>query len=98
MLWFIDGVGVDLVVEVGGCDMLLCLVVVMKIGGIVLVIGGFSSFGGLEFGLLLLVGGFWWLYGFMVGSCVMFDDVVWFVDVKWIKLVVDWVFGFDEVL
>ncbi|AIO44097.1 NAD(P)-dependent alcohol dehydrogenase [Burkholderia cenocepacia] len=91
-----DGAGADLVVEVGGRDTLPRSVAATKIGGIVSVIGGLSSFGGPELGLLSLIGGFRRLHGFMVGSRAMLDDVVRLVDAKRIKPVVDRVFGFDE--
>ncbi|WP_175932855.1 MULTISPECIES: NAD(P)-dependent alcohol dehydrogenase [unclassified Burkholderia] len=90
------GAGADLVVEVGGRDTLPRSVAATKIGGIVSIIGGLSSFGGPELALLPLIGGFRRLHGFMVGSRAMLDDVVRLVDAKRIKPVVDRVFGFDE--
>ncbi|KFG97622.1 NADPH:quinone oxidoreductase [Burkholderia paludis] len=91
-----DGAGADLVVEVGGRDTLPRSVAATKMGGIVSVIGGLSSFGGPELGLLSLIGGIRQLHGFMVGSRAMLDDVVRFVDAQRIAPVVDRVFGFDE--
>ncbi|MDN7874559.1 zinc-dependent alcohol dehydrogenase family protein [Burkholderia aenigmatica] len=91
-----DGAGADLVVEVGGKDTLPRSVAATKMGGIVSVIGGLSSFGGPELGLLSLIGGIRQLHGIMVGSRTMLDDVVRLVDAKQIKPVVDRVFGFDE--
>ncbi|MBJ9963213.1 zinc-dependent alcohol dehydrogenase family protein [Burkholderia seminalis] len=91
-----DGAGADLVVEVGGRDTLPRSVAATKMGGIVSVIGGLSSFGGPELGLLSLIGGARRLHGFMVGSRAMLDDVVRLVAAKRIKPVVDRVFGFDE--
>ncbi|KWO07270.1 NADPH:quinone oxidoreductase [Burkholderia cepacia] len=91
-----DGAGADLVVEVGGKDTLPRSVAATKMGGTVSVIGGLSSFGGPELGLLSLIGGIRRLQGIMVGSRAMLDDVVRLVDAKRIKPVVDRVFGFDE--
>ncbi|KVL44606.1 NADPH:quinone oxidoreductase [Burkholderia cepacia] len=91
-----DGAGADLVVEVGGKDTLPRSVAATKMGGTVSVIGGLSSFGGPELGLLSLIGGIRRLQGIMVGSRAMLDDVVRVVDAKRIKPVVDRVFGFDE--
>lgn len=91
-----DGAGADLVIEVGGRDTLARSVAATKMGGIVSVIGGLSSFGGPELGLLSLIGGIRKLHGIMVGSRAMLDDVVRLVDAKRIKPVVDRVFGFDE--
>ncbi|KWN11211.1 NADPH:quinone oxidoreductase [Burkholderia territorii] len=90
------GAGADLVVEVGGRDTLARSVAATKLGGIVSVIGGLSSFGGPELGLLSLIGGIRRLHGLMVGSRAMLDDVVRLVDAKRIKPVVDRVFDFDE--
>ncbi|MCA7916450.1 NAD(P)-dependent alcohol dehydrogenase [Burkholderia contaminans] len=90
------GAGADLVVEVGGKDTLPRSVAATKMGGIVSVIGGLSSFAGPELGLLSLIGGIRQLHGIMVGSRAMLDDVVRLVDAKRIKPVVDRVFGFDE--
>lgn len=90
------GAGADLVVEVGGKDTLPRSVAATKMGGIVSVIGGLSSFAGPELGLLSLIGGIRQLHGIMVGSRAMLDDVVRLVDAKQIKPVVDRVFGFDE--
>lgn len=90
------GAGADLVVEVGGKDTLPRSVAATKMGGTVSVIGGLSSFGGPELGLLSLIGGIRRLQGIMVGSRAMLDDVVRLVDAKRIKPVVDRVFGFDE--
>ncbi|KUZ27313.1 NADPH:quinone oxidoreductase [Burkholderia territorii] len=89
------GAGADLVVEVGGRDTLARSVAATKLGGIVSVIGGLSSFGGPELGLLSLIGGIRRLHGLMVGSRAMLDDVVRLVDAKRIKPVVDRVFDFD---
>ncbi|VWB37818.1 zinc-dependent alcohol dehydrogenase family protein [Burkholderia lata] len=91
------GAGADLVVEVGGKDTLPRSVAATKMGGIVSVIGGLSSFAGPDLGLLSLIGGIRQLHGIMVGSRAMLDDVVRLVDAKQIKPVVDRVFGFDEV-
>lgn len=91
-----DGAGADLVVEVGGKDTLPRSVAATKMGGIVSVIGGLSSFAGPELGLLSLIGGIRQLHGIMVGSRAMLDDVVRLVDAKQIRPVVDRVFGFDE--
>ncbi|RQT12704.1 NAD(P)-dependent alcohol dehydrogenase [Burkholderia contaminans] len=90
------GAGADLVVEVGGKDTLPRSVAATKLGGIVSVIGGLSSFAGPELGLLSLIGGIRQLHGIMVGSRAMLDDVVRLVDAKQIRPVVDRVFGFDE--
>ncbi|HDR8964213.1 zinc-dependent alcohol dehydrogenase family protein [Burkholderia vietnamiensis] len=90
------GDGADLVVEVGGRDTLPRSVAATKIGGTVSVIGGLSSFGGPELGLLSLIGGLRRLHGLMVGSRAMLDDVVRVIDAQRIKPVVDRVFGFDE--
>ncbi|KWE88966.1 zinc-dependent alcohol dehydrogenase family protein [Burkholderia territorii] len=90
------GAGADLVVEVGGRDTLARSVAATKLGGIVSVIGGLTSFGGPELGLLSLIGGIRRLHGLMVGSRAMLDDVVRLVDAKRIKPVVDRVFDFDE--
>ncbi|VWD47412.1 NADPH:quinone oxidoreductase [Burkholderia contaminans] len=90
------GAGADLVVEVGGKDTLPRSVAATKMGGIVSVIGGLSSFAGPELGLLSLIGGIRQLHGIMVGSRAMLDDVVRLVDAKRIKPVVDRVFGFDD--
>ncbi|MGS0896946.1 zinc-dependent alcohol dehydrogenase family protein [Burkholderia stagnalis] len=91
-----DGAGADLVVEVGGRDTLPRSVAATRMGGIVSVIGGLSSFSGPELGLLSLIGGVRRLHGIMVGSRAMLDDVVRLVDAKRIRPVVDRVFGFDE--
>ncbi|RQT40489.1 zinc-dependent alcohol dehydrogenase family protein [Burkholderia contaminans] len=90
------GAGADLVVEVGGKDTLPRSVAATKMGGIVSVIGGLSSFAGPELGLLSLIGGIRQLHGIMVGSRAMLDDVVRLVDAKQIRPVVDRVFGFDD--
>ncbi|AOK18759.1 NADPH:quinone oxidoreductase [Burkholderia cepacia] len=91
-----DGAGADLVVEVGGKDTLPRSVAATKMGGTVSVIGGLSSFGGPELGLLSLIGGIRRLQGIMVGSRAMLDAVAGLVDARKIKPVVDRVFGFDE--
>ncbi|KVN68095.1 zinc-dependent alcohol dehydrogenase family protein [Burkholderia ubonensis] len=90
------GAGADIVVEVGGRDTLPRSVAATKMGGVVSVIGGLSSFAGPELGLLSLIGGIRRLQGIMVGSRAMLDAVAGLVDARRIKPVVDRVFDFDE--
>ncbi|ORC49423.1 NAD(P)-dependent alcohol dehydrogenase [Burkholderia sp. A27] len=91
-----DGVGADIVVEVGGRDTLPRSVAATKMGGLVSIIGGVSGFAGPELGLLAVIGGIKRLHGIMVGSRSMLDDVVKLVDAHRIRPVVDRVFGFED--
>jgi NADPH:quinone reductase-like Zn-dependent oxidoreductase len=90
------GEGADIVVEVGGRDTLPRSVAAARMGGLVSIIGGVSSFAGPELGLLPVIGGFKRLHGLMVGSRTMLDDLTRFVEAQQIRPVVDRVFGFDE--
>ncbi|WP_042262915.1 zinc-dependent alcohol dehydrogenase family protein [Paraburkholderia heleia] len=90
------GEGADIVVEVGGRDTLPRSVAAAKMGGLVSIIGGVTSFAGPELGLLPVIGGFKRLHGLMVGSRAMLDDVTRFVAARQIRPMVDRVFAFDE--
>lgn len=91
-----DGVGADIVVEVGGRDTLPRSVAATRMGGLVPVIGGVSGFAGPELALLAVIGGMTRLHGIMVGSRSMLDDLARFVGAQQIRPVIDRVFGFDE--
>ncbi|MFT0173063.1 zinc-dependent alcohol dehydrogenase family protein [Paraburkholderia mimosarum] len=90
------GEGADIVVEVGGRDTLPRSVAATKMGGLVSIIGGVTSFAGPELGLLSVIGGMKRLHGIMVGSRAMLEDVTRLVAAQQIRPVVDRVFGFDE--
>ncbi|WP_323117876.1 zinc-dependent alcohol dehydrogenase family protein [Burkholderia alba] len=90
------GEGADIVLEVGGRDTLPRSVAATKMGGLVSIIGGVSSFAGPELGLLSVIGGVRRLHGVMVGSRTMLDDVARLVAAHRIRPAVDRVFGFDE--
>ncbi|CAG9269776.1 Alcohol dehydrogenase [Paraburkholderia unamae] len=90
------GEGADIVVEVGGRDTLPRSVAAAKMGGLVSIIGGVTSFAGPELGLLPVIGGMKRLHGVMVGSRAMLESVTRFVEAQQIRPVVDRVFGFDE--
>jgi NADPH:quinone reductase-like Zn-dependent oxidoreductase len=91
-----EGAGADIVVEVGGRDTLPRSIAATKMGGIVSIIGGLSSFAGPELPLLPVIGGIRRLQGVMVGSREMLEDVANLVAAWQIRPVVDRVFGFDE--
>ncbi|RKT13675.1 NADPH:quinone reductase-like Zn-dependent oxidoreductase [Paraburkholderia sp. RAU2J] len=91
-----DGVGADIVLEVGERDTLPRSVAATKMGGLVSIIGGVSSFSAPELGLLPVIGGIKRLHGIMVGSRSMLDEVVRLVSTHQIRPVVDHVFGFDD--
>ncbi|MFM0738786.1 NAD(P)-dependent alcohol dehydrogenase [Paraburkholderia xenovorans] len=91
-----NGVGADIVVEVGGRDTLPRSVAAAKMGGLVSIIGGVSSFDGPQLELLPVIGGTKRLHGIMVGSRSMLEDVARLVAAHQIQPVVDRVFDFDE--
>jgi len=90
------GEGADIVVEVGGRDTLPRSVAAVKMGALVSIIGGVTSFAGPELGLLSVIGGMKRLHGIMVGSRAMLEDVTRLVAAQQIRPVVDRVFAFDE--
>jgi NADPH:quinone reductase-like Zn-dependent oxidoreductase len=91
-----DGVGADIVVEVGGRDTLPRSVAATRMGGLVSIIGGVSGFSGPELALLPVIGGVKRLHGIMVGSRSMLEDLVQLVASHQIRPVVDRAFGFDD--
>ncbi len=90
------GRGVDLVIELGGADTLRRSIEAVRFGGLVVVIGGLSGFKGAEVAPGALISGNKSLQGVMVGSRVMTEQAVRFVERNAIRPVVDRRFGFDE--
>ena len=90
-----DGLGVNLVIEVGGAGTLRRSVASTKMGGTVAIVGGVSGFGG-DFEPFALIGGARRLSGIYVGSRQMFEDMNALIDVSKIRPVVDRVFAFDD--
>jgi NADPH:quinone reductase-like Zn-dependent oxidoreductase len=95
VLQLTDGLGVDLVLEVGGQGTLTRSIASTRMGGTVAIIGGVSGFGG-EFNPLALIGGAKRLSGIFVGSRSMFEDLNRFLTVAEIHPVIDRVFPFQQ--
>ena len=91
-----EGRGADLVIEVGGEGTLVKSVEAATFGGTVITVGGLSGFGSAGVGSGMLIGGGKRLCGIMVGSRVMLEDLVRFVDVVSLKPVIDRSFAFEE--
>lgn len=90
-----DGRGVDLVVEVGGEGTLHRSVNSTCMGGLTVLIGGVSGFGG-GFDPLSVILGARRMAGIFVGSRAMFEDMNRFLETTGIRPVVDTVFPFAE--
>jgi NADPH:quinone reductase-like Zn-dependent oxidoreductase len=91
-----DGVGVDLVVEVGGEGTLARSLQATGFGGTVVVIGRVGGGGGVPIEPAALISGAKRLVGITAGSRAMLEHLVRFVDVNDITPTIDKVFPFDE--
>jgi NADPH:quinone reductase-like Zn-dependent oxidoreductase len=91
-----DGRGVDLTVEVGGAGTLTRSLAATRMGGTVSVIGGLAGFGGTPIEPVALLRNYIRLSGFMVGSRVMLEDLLRFMESAQIRPVIDREFAFDE--
>jgi len=89
------GEGVDLVVEVGGEGTLRRSVNSTAMGGLTVLIGGVSGFGG-DFDPLAVILGARRMAGIFVGSRGMFERMNRFLETTGIRPVIDKVFPFDE--
>jgi NADPH:quinone reductase-like Zn-dependent oxidoreductase len=90
-----DGLGVNLVIEVGGAGTLSRSIASTTMGGTVAIVGGVSGFGG-DFEPFALIGSARRLSGIYVGSRQMFEDMNALIHLAQIRPVVDRVFAFDE--
>ena len=91
-----DGRGVDLTVEVGGAGTLIHSLAATRLGGTVSIIGGLAGFGGTPIEPVALLRNYLRLSGFMVGSRVMLEDLLRFMESEQIRPVIDREFTFDE--
>lgn len=91
------GEGVDLVVEVGGEGTLRRSVNSTGMGGLTVLIGGVSGFGG-DFDPLGVILGARRMAGIFVGSRTMFENMNRFLETTGIRPVIDKVFPFSEAL
>lgn len=91
-----NGAGVDLTVEAGGSGTLGRSVAATRMGGTVSVIGGLTGFGEAAISPLAIIVRLTRLNGIWVGSRVMLDDLVRFMESAEIHPVVDREFSFDE--
>jgi NADPH:quinone reductase-like Zn-dependent oxidoreductase len=91
-----QGRGVDLTVEVGGAGTLTRSLAATRMGGTVSVIGGLAGFGGTPIEPIALLRNFIRLSGFMVGSRVMLEDLLRFMESTQIRPVVDRELPFSE--
>lgn len=89
------GEGVDLVVEVGGEGTLRRSVNSTRVGGLTVLIGGVSGFGG-DFDPLSVILGARRMAGIFVGSRAMFEDMNRFLEITGIRPVIDKVFPFSQ--
>jgi NADPH:quinone reductase-like Zn-dependent oxidoreductase len=90
-----DGVGANVVLEVGGKGTVNRSVSAAAMGGTVAIIGGVSGFGG-DINPATLLSGAKRMVGIFVGSRTMLEDVVRFVSAAGIEPVVDRVFPFHQ--
>ncbi|MGH1359193.1 MAG: zinc-dependent alcohol dehydrogenase family protein [Burkholderiaceae bacterium] len=88
-----DGVGVDLVVEVGGAGTIARSVAATRVAGRIALIGILS---GGQFDPTAIMRKSINLQGIYVGSQAMFKDMVKAIDANGLKPVIDQVFGFNE--
>jgi NADPH:quinone reductase-like Zn-dependent oxidoreductase len=91
-----EGRGVDLTVEVGGAGTLSRSLIATRMGGTVSVIGGLAGLGGTPIEPVALLRNYLRLSGFMVGSRVMLEDLVRFMETTRFHPVIDREFSFDE--
>ncbi|MCQ8240132.1 zinc-dependent alcohol dehydrogenase family protein [Rhizosaccharibacter radicis] len=91
-----DGLGVDVVIEVGGAETMRQSLEAVRFGGEVVVIGGLSGFTGANVDPGALIAGNKSLIGVMVGSRAMTEQVARFVGQRRIRPVIDRRFGFGE--
>jgi NADPH:quinone reductase-like Zn-dependent oxidoreductase len=87
---------VDLTVEVGGTGTLTRSLAATRMGGTVSVIGGLTGFGGTPIEPVALLRNYIRLSGFMVGSRVMLEDLLRFMESAQIRPVIDREFAFAE--
>ncbi|HWP20766.1 MAG TPA: NAD(P)-dependent alcohol dehydrogenase [Burkholderiaceae bacterium] len=92
-----DGVGVDLVLDVGGDDTLTRSLAAVRHAGTVAVVGGLSGMGGASLSPLALIGGGKRLVGIYVGSRKSAEDLYRFVETARTRPVIDRVFAFGQV-
>jgi NADPH:quinone reductase-like Zn-dependent oxidoreductase len=90
-----DGVGADLVVEVGGSKTVMKSISCSRLGGTVAIIGAVSG-PGAAVEPMSLIASSTRLQGIYVGSRQMHEDLARFVEVAGIRPVVDSVFAFEE--
>jgi NADPH:quinone reductase-like Zn-dependent oxidoreductase len=90
-----DGVGANVVLEVGGKGTVNRSVSAAAMGGTVAIIGGVSGFGG-DVNPVALLAGAKRMVGIFVGSRTMLENVVRFVNAAGIEPVVDRVFPFHQ--
>ena len=90
-----DGVGAQVVLEVGGQGTVNRSIASSAMGGSVAIIGGVSGFGG-DVNPATLLAGAKRLVGIFVGSRAMLEKVVRFADATGLQPVVDRVFTFDQ--
>ncbi|USX29447.1 NAD(P)-dependent alcohol dehydrogenase [Oxalobacteraceae bacterium OTU3CINTB1] len=91
-----DGVGVDLVIEVGGQGTMRRSVEATRMGGAVVVVGARAGAAGDGVEPGALIGGAKTLAGIMVGSRAMLEDLVRFIDVAGVRPVIDSSFAFEQ--
>jgi NADPH:quinone reductase-like Zn-dependent oxidoreductase len=91
-----DGVGADLIVEVGGGGTIEESMRAIRIGGHVAIVGVVAGLGG-PFNTVALIGNSAKLQGLSVGSRDMFEAMCRFIDLHGIQPVVDKVFPWTEV-
>ncbi|QID19027.1 NAD(P)-dependent alcohol dehydrogenase [Nitrogeniibacter mangrovi] len=89
------GNGVDLVVEVGGQGTLRRSINSTCMGGMTVIIGGVSGFGG-DFDPLGVILGARRMSGVFVGSRQMFEDMNRFLEISGLRPVIDRGFAFDD--
>lgn len=91
-----DGRGVELTVEVGGAGTLTRSLAATRMGGTIAVIGGLAGFGGTPIEPRALLQNVLRLRGIFVGSRVMLEDLLRFVETSQIRPVIDREFTFEQ--
>lgn len=88
--------GVDRVVDVGGQGTLGQSIDALRVGGSVAIVGRLSGTAAASFNAAALYGGYKRLFGVLVGSRAMAEDLARFVADKQLRPVIDQVFAFEK--
>lgn len=90
------GRGVDLTVEVGGAGTLRRSIAATRMGGTVSVIGGLTGFGDAPLETMSLITGVTRVSGILVGSRVMLEELIRFVNLTQLRPIIDREFAFEQ--